>query len=1044
VEQPLLGVCMIVRDASKTIDALLNSILNTPKGPAYDEFCIVDTGSTDDTHKKIAHAFGLDRAVGWELDPPFEHTFEHGGREIRVVLASFKWIDDFSAARNFAYSLGTAKWRGYLDADDVFPDAWKLRPTLTRTEKQSPQSNVISLPYDYNGDGTLMQEKWRLVRWADGWEWQDEIHEHLERKPAGPRVHSVIKDLPVIHQHNHGHEFESLARNIRICRAVYEKALVSGDGPKAGLMLYYLGLYATVTPGQVNEGVKALEGAAEALGDSNISCEARTKIAAIYLADGNLDGALAWAAAAAGRSPELLDGHAILGVVQAAKGDHVRASITFDRFFATQSPLFRSAQDVVFTEGVVPITAAKSYLAVGRTDDATRTLNRVSAAIREHPAVRYEAQRIASAIMKRAGLDRVNALVEYLLWDAEPTKALELLDAVVPAAVSDSPEIAALRRAIESKLPHLAGWGSYKECYASIPEEKFHTAAEHTAGVRHLGRAKRVKEWAESLPKVGSKILVLSIGAQDCIIEEDVLAANTRIHMTVCDVGPQASKGIQRIMDLFPGRVSTHEIKENHYDWGDTTAAQGIAYDAVFIFEVLEHLPSDSVAMWKLHDLLAEGGTLFLSTPVADRWVEPYLTSPSGPPWFGHVRAHNPVTLWGLFKSCGFTGHLDATDGGGVFLAELQRGRNDLSEVAAVAIYVPGTPTPFDPDTPKTKHLGGSEEAVIHLSRELARRGHYVTVYAPRVDREDGIIVHARDGVRWRDVHDFDAQTVDGTVLYWRCPAILLEPAVKAANHRKVLWLHDTNYGAPKEAYEAADAVVVLSKTHAKTVAEGDGYEGPFVYAANGIDVETEFPPLTPGSADMRDPFKVVYGSSPERGLAPLLQAWPLIRAKVPQATLDIYYTWDLFERAMAKNPSLHERFGWLRARAESLKSEGVTVKGGVDHKTLALAYRRANVWAYPAAWFKEISCITAMKAQAAGCWPICTDHAALAETAAGHTSHFEPGELATAEGVERFAHLVVNALLVPPPFKQRLAMSESARSRFSWAKAADVFESVI
>ena len=79
---------MIVRDE----EAVLARCLDSVRG-AVDEIIIVDTGSTDRTRQIAARYTG------------------------RVY--DFAWIDDFSAARNFAFSKAAMEFSMWLDADDV-------------------------------------------------------------------------------------------------------------------------------------------------------------------------------------------------------------------------------------------------------------------------------------------------------------------------------------------------------------------------------------------------------------------------------------------------------------------------------------------------------------------------------------------------------------------------------------------------------------------------------------------------------------------------------------------------------------------------------------------------------------------------------------------------------------------------------------------------------------------------------------------------------------------------------------------------------------
>lgn len=126
--------------------------------------------------------------------------------------------------------------------------------------------------------------------------------------------------------------------------------------------------------------------------------------------------------------------------------------------------------------------------------------------------------------------------------------------------------------------------------------------------------------------------------------------------------------------------------------------------------------------------------------------------------------------------------------------------------------------------------------------------------------------------------------------------------------------------------------------------------------------------------------MKAVYASSYDRGLECLLDMWPKIRELAPKAELDIYYGWDSFDNAHGGNKQ-QQQWKWkLVRKINALKDQGVVEHGRVSHEYLAQAFRSSKVWLYPTE-FNEINCITALKAQAAGCIPVTTGCYALAET---------------------------------------------------------------
>ena len=127
----------------------------------------------------------------------------------------------------------------------------------------------------------------------------------------------------------------------------------------------------------------------------------------------------------------------------------------------------------------------------------------------------------------------------------------------------------------------------------------------------------------------------------------------------------------------------------------------------------------------------------------------------------------------------------------------------------------------------------------------------------------------------------------------------------------------------------------------------------------------------------MKRKHSVGYFSSYDRGLECLLNMWPRIKEQVPEATLDIYYGWNMFDAVHTKNPKMMK---WKWQMIRKMHEVGAVDHGRVNHQELANAMKEIKVWAYPTE-FTEIHCITALKAQEAGCYPVVTNVAALKET---------------------------------------------------------------
>lgn len=106
-----ISAMMIVKDEAKNIETNLAQLREFA-----DEIIIVDTGSTDGTLAKLcgdsSDLVALGRPVDEMADPGLLH------RAGTLSVYSFPWVEDFSAARNFAKSKCTCDWIFWMDADD--------------------------------------------------------------------------------------------------------------------------------------------------------------------------------------------------------------------------------------------------------------------------------------------------------------------------------------------------------------------------------------------------------------------------------------------------------------------------------------------------------------------------------------------------------------------------------------------------------------------------------------------------------------------------------------------------------------------------------------------------------------------------------------------------------------------------------------------------------------------------------------------------------------------------------------------------------------
>ncbi|KDO30324.1 hypothetical protein SPRG_05035 [Saprolegnia parasitica CBS 223.65] len=316
--------------------------------------------------------------------------------------------------------------------------------------------------------------------------------------------------------------------------------------------------------------------------------------------------------------------------------------------------------------------------------------------------------------------------------------------------------------------------------------------------------------------------------------------------------------------------------------------------------------------------------------------------------------------------------------------------------------------------------VGGSEEAVIYLARALARLGLDVRVYADPLAADLGV---DRDGVRWFSHATFDTSAPIDVFVAWRYH---ISVALAAAANQSFVWLHDVIDGRVfTPAFLASiHGIFCLSRFHANVTQLR--HTPKLRLSSNGV---------TPAAFVIgpNHPHRFVYGSAPTRGLETLLLHWPSLRQSLPHATLDVYYG---LTPAVRRTASAE----WQRRMEMLLAQDGVVYHGLVDHDTLAHGYANAGFYLYPTT-FSETSCVSIIKAMAAGAIPITSKRGALAEVVGQHdmgpaTALVDDNQEAW---IQDWLRCIVAAARMDPSelTARRTAMVEDARHRFLWSHVA-------
>ena len=179
-----------------------------------------------------------------------------------------------------------------------------------------------------------------------------------------------------------------------------------------------------------------------------------------------------------------------------------------------------------------------------------------------------------------------------------------------------------------------------------------------------------------------------------------------------------------------------------------------------------------------------------------------------------------------------------------------------------------------------------------------------------------------------------------------------------------------------------------------------------------------------------RNLHRVIYTSSPDRGLDILLKLWPKVKEAVFDAELHNFYGWELFDMAYRNNPA---SMMWKEEVVKGLRQQDVYDHGRVPQEQLVSELKKSGIWAYPT-YFGEINCISALKAQYYGCEPVVINYAALRETV--QFGRKVEGDIYEKETQEAFVRELIDALTNPMSDEKRSEMSTWAE-QFKWSEVA-------
>lgn len=299
-------------------------------------------------------------------------------------------------------------------------------------------------------------------------------------------------------------------------------------------------------------------------------------------------------------------------------------------------------------------------------------------------------------------------------------------------------------------------------------------------------------------------------------------------------------------------------------------------------------------------------------------------------------------------------------------------------------LFSPASCIPFHAGTLNERPLGGTESSVIRLAESLQNRGHDVYVTTPFDNPNLSSPRYIPERSVWL-LGDVDIRIV---VRDWKAALMRIPTRLQ------FFWSGDA-YDQPinvgigdKRISSLFDKLLAVSDWQKETTAEYSGFPKEKIsILRNGIHLQNFRKPLK------RNPKRLIYTSTPYRGLAHLVNLFPKIRSEVPDAELIVCSGFEVYADNLGRaDPRMQKEWEEIRRRLQ--KIEGVTIKGNLKQDILAEELLQSSILAYPNT-FAETSCISILEAQAAGCVPVTTSLGALPETVAeaGVLITGKPGE---------------------------------------------------
>lgn len=287
-----------------------------------------------------------------------------------------------------------------------------------------------------------------------------------------------------------------------------------------------------------------------------------------------------------------------------------------------------------------------------------------------------------------------------------------------------------------------------------------------------------------------------------------------------------------------------------------------------------------------------------------------------------------------------------------------------------IAIYCSFTSSDWDPKVFREKGVGGSEEAVVQLSKRFARAGYNVTVFCSTPAMQE----YEEDGVLWKPYLAWNYRDKYDITILWRHPKMLDFPI----NSDKIYMdIHDV---LPPEEFTPA-RLLKVTKVLFKSQTQRDSYpnipDDKCAIIPHGLDIEMF---EKKRKTIVKDPYKIINTSSPDRSLLTCMDIVEKVYHKLPKdiqskLKFEWRYGFRVWDYEFADNQKMLDWKAGVMDKMRKLQSLGIMTEGDGDmisQDKIVDQYLESGAMLYPSE-FAEIGFISGVKSILAGCIPFTT-----------------------------------------------------------------------